>query len=102
MQNNAEIVKQFFSHLQSNIDMIGYSKQEVVDSGDSVAVFGKFNYQAKSTNQEFASDYAIHIKMRDGLISYYHFYENTYAVAAAFRQGGSWEIENDGRKRNVP
>lgn len=97
-----EGAKEFISHLQSNIDILGFSPQEIIQQGDSVAVFGRFDYRARSTGAEFASDYAIHIKLRGGLIAYYHFYENTYAVAAAFRRAGSWELDTDGKRKLVP
>jgi uncharacterized protein len=97
-----EGAKQFVAHLQRNIEVIGFGPQEFIEQGDAVAVFGTFMYRATSTGNRFDSDYAIKIKMRDEQICEYFFFENTYAVAAAFRQGGSWEIENDGQKRNLP
>lgn len=43
-----------------------------------------------------ASNYAT------ALIIKYPFLENTFDVAAAFRAGGSWQIDTDGTKHNVP
>jgi uncharacterized protein len=94
--------KQFFSHLQNNIEVIGFSPQSFIEQGDQVAVFGAFTYKAVSTQKEFESDYAIRIQMRDGKISHYHFFENTFAIGEAFRHSGSWDIENDGQRRMAP
>jgi hypothetical protein len=46
--------------------------------------------------------YSILFELRDGLIVRYHFLENTFDVAAAFRIDGSWQVDTDGAKRQVP
>lgn len=33
------------------------------------------------------------MELRDGLIVKYHFLENTFEVATAFRSGGEWLLE---------
>jgi ketosteroid isomerase-like protein len=96
-----EGAKEFLAHLLRNIEIIGFGSQEFIEQGDMVAVFGTFMYRATSTGKRFDSNYAIKIKIRDGLIAEYFFHENTYAVAEAFRQSGTWEIENDGQRRTV-
>ena len=96
-----EGAKEFVAHLQHNIEVIGFGPQEFIEQGNLVAVFGTFMYRATSTGKRFDSNYAIKIKMRDGLIAEYFFHEDTYAVAEAFRQSGKWEIENDGQRRTV-
>ena len=96
-----EGAKEFVAHLQRNIEIIGFGSQEFIEQGDLVAVFGTFMYRATSTGKRFDSNYAIKIKMRDGLIAEYFFHEDTYAVAEAFRHSGTWEIENDGERRTI-
>jgi ketosteroid isomerase-like protein len=93
---------QFISHLQRNIDVVGFGPQDVVDGGETIAIFGSFSYRAKSTGRQFDSDYAIRIKLRDGKFAEYSFFENTYAVAAAFRTEGSWTLRLDEGERSVP
>ena len=41
-------------------------------------------------------------ELRDGLIVKYHFLENTFDVATAFRVGGSWLIDTDSVKHRIP
>lgn len=94
--------REFIAHLQRNIEVIGFGPQDIVDGGDKIAVFGAFSYRAVSTGRQFDSDYAIRIRLVGGKFAEYTFFENTYAVAAAFRQGGSWNIDNDQRQRSLP
>lgn len=96
-----EGAKEFIAHLQRNIEIIGFGEQEFIEQEEKIAVFGTFMYRATSTGKRFDSHYAIKIKMRDGLIAEYFFHEDTYAVAKAFRQSGTWEIENDGQLKTV-
>lgn len=95
-------VREFLAHLLRNIEVMGFGPQEVFAEGDRAAVFGWFHYRARSTGGEIKSAYSIQITIRDGQIARYHFLENTYAVAAAFRTGGRWDIDNDGRQRSLP
>lgn len=96
-----EGAKEFIAHLQRNIEVFGFGEQEFIEQADRVAVFGTFVYRAVSTGKRFESHYAIKIKMRDGLIAEYFFHEDTYAVAEAFRHGGTWEVETDGQRRTI-
>ncbi|MDJ0781636.1 MAG: nuclear transport factor 2 family protein [Desulfosarcinaceae bacterium] len=94
--------REFIAHLQRNIEVIGFGPQEVIGDGDVIAVFGSFSYRAVSTGRRFDSDYVIRIRLKDGKFSEYSFYENTYAVAAAFRTKGHWVQVFDGTEVKVP
>ncbi len=94
--------REFIAHLLRNIEVVGFGPQEVIANNDRVAVFGTFSYRAVSTGKRFDSEYAIRIHLRDGRISQYSFYENTYAVAAAFRTSGGWHLHTDTGERQVP
>ena len=94
-------VREFIAHLQLNIEVIGFGPQEVIGDGDVIAVFGSFSYRAVSTGRRFDSDYVIRIRLKDGKFSEYSFYENTYAVAAAFRKEGSWVQVVDGKEITI-
>ena len=45
---------------------------------------------------------AIRATVHHGLITYFHFYEDDYTLATAFRRSGSWKIENHLGCREVP
>jgi hypothetical protein len=40
--------------------------------------------------------------MRDGLIVKFHFIENTFDVASAFRMSGEWKVDTDRERHDVP
>jgi glyoxylase-like metal-dependent hydrolase (beta-lactamase superfamily II) len=46
--------------------------------------------------------FSINVESRNGRIVKYHFLENTFDVASAFRTAGSWTIETDGTAKSVP
>lgn len=97
-----EGAKQFIGQLKNNIEVIGFGPQEIVDGGEKIAVFGSFSYRAASTGRQFDSDYAIRIVLKDGKFAEYWFYENTYAVAAAFRTSGCWTQAFGETEQTVP
>jgi ketosteroid isomerase-like protein len=82
--------------------VLSFDAREFIAQDDAVAVFGHFRYRAVSTGKDMETDWAIRIRMKDGRIARYHFFEDTFAIAAAFRHGGSWDVENAGRRRTVP
>jgi hypothetical protein len=55
-----------------------------------------------STGRTGDISYSIRFELREGLIIKYHFLENTFDVAAAFRADGSWQTNTDGAMHDVP
>ena len=55
-----------------------------------MAVFGKFTYTSVIAKNTFTSPF-----VKDGLITYFQFLEDTYASAASFRVEGEWTIQQD-------
>jgi len=74
----------------------------VISQGDQAATFGWFRLRSLSTGRFADIGYAIYVEMRDGLIVKYHFVENTFDVARAFRVSGAWKVHTDGAEREVP
>ena len=102
LYHGPEGAKEFVSHLQRNIEVLGFGPQEFIQQGNDMAVFGTFRYRARSTQRIMDTGYVIRIQMRDGKIALYRFYENTFAIAAAFRVDGSWVSDTDGQRKAVP
>jgi ketosteroid isomerase-like protein len=94
--------RKFVAGFGASIEVLEITPQQYIAQDDAVAVFGHFKYRARPTQKIFESNFAINIKVRDGKIARYHFFEDTYNIVVAFRHGGSWDIENDGRRRNLP
>jgi ketosteroid isomerase-like protein len=95
-------LKGFLEHMHRNLEVTAFGPREVISDGDKAAAFGWFRLCALSTGRTADISYSIRFELRDGLIIKYHFLENTFDVATVFRAGGSWQMETDGAKHNVP
>ncbi len=95
-------VKSFLEHLHRNLEVTAYGPREVISEGSKAAAFGWFRLHALSTGRTVDISYSIRFELRDGLIVKYHFLENTFDVAGAFRSAGEWILETDGEKRHAP
>ena len=74
-----------------NID--DFQISDVLAEGETVAVFGQFTYTSVHAKITFTSPFSIKATVKDGLITYFQFMEDTYASAASFRVAGEWEIQ---------
>jgi hypothetical protein len=74
----------------------------VISEGNKAAAFGWFRLRALSTARTVDISHSILFELRNGLIVRYHFLENTFDVATAFRTDGSWLIERDGVSQSIP
>jgi ketosteroid isomerase-like protein len=88
--------------MHRNLEVTAFGPREVISEGNRAAAFGWFRLHALSTGRTLDISYSIFIELRDGLIVKYHFLENTFDVAAAFRTGGSWLLHTDGEIRGIP
>jgi ketosteroid isomerase-like protein len=97
-----EALKGFLGHMHRNLEVTAFGPREVISQGDKGAAFGSFRLHALSTGRTVDISYSIFFELRNGLIVKYHFLENTFDVAVAFRAGGSWLMDTDGAKHKVP
>jgi ketosteroid isomerase-like protein len=97
-----EALKAFFEHLHRNLQVTTFGPREIISDGNKAAAFGWFRLHALPTGRTADISYSILFELRDGLIVRYHFLENTLDVANAFRAGGTWLIDTDGRRRGIP
>ena len=95
-------LKGFLDHMHRNLDVTAYGDRRVISQGEQAAAFGWFRLRSLTTGRSADIAYAIYVEMRDGLIVKYHFVENTFDVANTFRVSGSWRLDTDGEKRQVP
>ena len=97
-----EALKDFLAHMHRNLEVTAFGPRQVISEGNRSAAFGWFRLHALPTDRTVDISYSIFFELRDGLIVRYHFLENTFDVAAAFRAGGSWLVDTDGVKHSVP
>ncbi len=102
LHRGKEAVRNFLDHMHRNLEVTAFEAREVISQGNKAAAFGSFRLRSRSTGRTADISCSIYFELRDGLIVKYHFLENTFDVAAAFRTGGSWWIETDGAQRSIP
>jgi len=95
-------VKEFLGHMHRNLEVTAFGPREVISEGNKAAAFGWFRLHALATHRTADIAYSIMLELRDGLIIRYHFLENTFDVAAAFRVRGEWLLDIDGAQLSVP
>ncbi|MFC7219281.1 nuclear transport factor 2 family protein [Streptomyces polyrhachis] len=56
----------------------------IVGDGDRCVVLGSLRTEILATGRDIETEYAIDIAVRDGLVTRYRMFEDTWAVVAAF------------------
>ncbi len=77
-------VETFFSLGGANMTPESFAVHKIVVEDDVAIVLGHFKYQVNATAKSFESDFALEIRVTDGLIDRYHMHEDSYAIALAF------------------
>lgn len=95
-------VENFLTHMHRNLEVVAFGPREVISDGERAAAFGWFRLHSFTTGATRDIAYSIRFELREGLITRYHFLENTFDVAMAFRVSGSWLLRVDSRERRVP
>lgn len=96
---------EFQTLLNENFEVRGFEDHTYIEQDSRVAMFGVLSFTARATKRDVDSDMAALAKLRDDRIEYYHFYEDTFAIAHSFRTGGQWTVDNGPKghnQRNVP
>jgi ketosteroid isomerase-like protein len=84
-RHGREQIKAFFGQLAANLEPQAFNIYQMIAQDEHVIVLGYFKYRAKPTQKAFESDFALHIVVRNGKVSSYHIFEDTYNVALAFK-----------------
>ena len=69
--------------------------EEIFESGENVAVFGRFTYRSTTLGRAITSPFAILAKVRGGRVAYMQFMEDTFGTASTFRTGGTATFHAD-------
>lgn len=87
-----------FSNVGTYWNVDDFQITDLLSEGETVAVFGQFTYTSVYAKITFTSPFSIKAIVKDGLITYLQFMEDTYASAASFRISGAWEIQQEQNK----
>lgn len=85
LRRGRDEVRQFFSALGGAVDFERFEPREYVVQNDVIAVVGFERGRVKATGKVFDNPWTMIFKLRGGRVTYFRGYEDTAAVAAAFR-----------------
>lgn len=60
-----------------------FTVETILGDGDRCVVLGSLRTEVLATGRNIDSDFAFDVAVRNGLITRYHMFEDTWAVAAA-------------------
>ena len=72
-------VVEFFALLDKTEENLTFETTKFIAQGDNVVVLGNFSWRVKSTNKEYASDFAHVVTVADSKITGFHEYLDTAA-----------------------
>ena len=78
---------QFFQLIGGAVEFEAFEPREFVAQNDKVVALGFERGRVRATGKTFDNPWALVFTVRDGLITEFRGYEDTGAVAAAFRAG---------------
>jgi uncharacterized protein len=76
---------EFFVQLGSNVEFEKFEVGEFIAEGESVVVTGTERGRVSSTGKTYEQDWVLLFKVRGGRVVSFHCYDETDAVAQAFR-----------------
>jgi hypothetical protein len=68
---------------------------DIFSSSENVAAFGTFTVHSRLLDKIFVSPFSVHAKVRDGLVVYMQYMEDTFGTGSTFRSGGTWTFQGD-------
>ena len=66
-----------------------FEVREVIEQGDTVAMFGSFTYRGRKSGKEITSPFAILAKVRGGKVCYVQFFEDTFGTSGTVSASSS-------------
>ncbi|MFF1695493.1 nuclear transport factor 2 family protein [Streptomyces sp. NPDC058257] len=82
--DSAEGMRTFFELLQTHVQAKEFDLRQVIAEGEDVVLIGHMVSEVKKTGRNIDTAFALHTTVRDGQITRYHLYEDSYAVAKAY------------------
>ena len=69
--------------------------QQIFGEGKNVAVFGTFTVHSVKLDKIFVSPFAVLATVKDGLVTYMQYMEDTFGTGSTFRSSGTWKFQSD-------
>lgn len=77
-------VRAFFKMASENMTPERFEVRQIIADGRVAIVLGNFKYQVDATGKSFESEFALELRVTDGLIDRYHMHEDSHAISLAF------------------
>jgi len=78
-------VSEFLRISLEDISTEKFDVAKILVDGEDGVVLGSFAHRIHVTDKVFASTFALHIRVREGLIVKYHMFEDSYGAALAWQ-----------------
>jgi uncharacterized protein len=75
--------------------IVNFDVQQIFGQGEHVAVFGSFTLRSAKLQKQFTSPFSILATVRNGMITYMQYMEDTFGTGSTFRSGGKWIFQSD-------
>ena len=72
-----------------------FTIRDIFGDEENVAVFGSFTVHSVKLDKIFVSPFAVQAKLRDGLVTYMLYMEDTLGTGSTFRENGTWIFAGD-------
>lgn len=97
-------VLKVFQELNTFWTIEAFDIQQIFGEGENVAVFGSFTVHSVRLDKTFTSPFSVLAKVKDGLVTYMQYMEDTFGTGSTFRSDGTWTFQGnpDGSKVSVP
>ena len=69
--------------------------RHIFGEDDNVAVFGSFTVHSVKLDKTFVSPFSVHVQLKDGLVTYMQYMEDTFGTGSTFRSGGTWKFQSN-------
>lgn len=93
-KKGVEVFIENFAMVWECWEALEFKPREIFGSGEDVAVFGSFTYKSKALGQTVTTPFSILAKVKDGLIYFFQFMEDTFATAGSFRIGTAGKYQS--------
>ncbi|MEY2233408.1 MULTISPECIES: nuclear transport factor 2 family protein [Streptomyces] len=77
-------VADFFEQAGENLTPEEFAVERILAEDGIAVALGRFRYRVNATGKSFASQFAVELHVRDGLITRYRMHEDSYAISLAF------------------
>ena len=84
-----------FGELHRRWKIENFEIQDLFGDGNRVAAFGTFTTHSVRLDKSFTSPFGILCKLKDGLIIYMLYMEDTFGTGSTFRSSGNWRFQSD-------